>query len=270
MCVQRINPYFAVKRSYRKGETFRRELSTHKNLVRQDHPHLMKLLVTYQYQDRYHMLFRWADENLHDFWKKYPRPDDIPRTHSFATWVFQQLVGLTSGLKAILLSPSFIADDEEEDNYATGNVHANLKPDNILWFEQIPEFIERDEKSSQCYGRLFISDFGRVHIDFPEDRFVSGTYGAPEFEKREKLTQSYDIWTLGCVILDFVVWYLGGVRDIYKFSEDRVNEPTNGHFQTDDFFHTERKTGRDGQPIISATLKVSVAKVRRIQTHGAT
>lgn len=120
--MKRTNPYFAVKRlrqSYRSAEMFREEVSAHKKLSCQDHPHLLKLQVTYLYQDRYHLLFRWADGNLRDFWEKYPGLDDIPRTHEFATWVVQQLVGLTSGLKAILLCPPDTADNVEADNHTS-------------------------------------------------------------------------------------------------------------------------------------------------------
>lgn len=223
----------------------------------------MKLQATYFYQGRYHLLFRWADGNLRDFWEKYPEPDDIPRTPGFAKWLVQQLVGLASGLNAILLCPPNTADDVEEDKYASENirgVHGNLKPENILWFEQIPEPIGPDERLLQRYGRLLISDFGRVQIDLPETHFASFTYQSPEFDIQEELTQSFDIWTLGCVMLEFMVWYLGGFRARDEFSRNRAVEDKSGPIKLDSYFHKKRKAGRDGQTFTTAVLKMSVVK----------
>lgn len=215
------------------------------------------------------MLFQWADGNLQDFWNKHPKPDDIPRTHEFATWVLQQLLGLTSGLKTIHLCSSVIADDDEEDDHGPGNVHADLRPEIILWFEQISGPTNPEARLSEGYGRLLISDFGRVQINIPETHLVSPTYQAPEFGIKGELAQSYDIWTLGCLILDFVVWYLEGYSAFERFSNDRASEDRNV-IRMDTYFYKQMRAGSNGQTFITATLKVSVVKVRRIPNHRAT
>lgn len=148
-------------------------------------------------------------------------------------------------------------------------VHGNLKPENIVWFEQIPEPLDSDERLLQRYGRLLISDFGRVQLHLPETHLLSFTYRAPEFDIKEELTQSFDIWAWGCMILEFLVWYLRGFGAFEELSRDRAAEDRSGPIKVDSYFQKEMRAGPDGQPLITATLKMSVVKVREIPTHGA-
>lgn len=208
---QSENPYFAVKRlkpNYRSDEIFKQEVLTLKRLSSQDHAHLMKLELTYLYQERYHLLFRWADGNLRDYWERYPEPSNIPRTHEFATWVSGQWLGLAEALMAIHECPpdSDVTADDEADVLApqrTNGRHGDIKPENILWFQSH----ERGSDRSPFGGRLVISDFGLTEFHRDETGLVSPmnvanspTYRAPEYDVSETISQSYDIWTMGCVL----------------------------------------------------------------------
>lgn len=235
----------------------------------------MKLQLTYLWRDHYHLLFRWADGNLKKFWEGHPRPEDIPRTHGFATWAAQQLLGLTQGLQAIHLCPpdhqSISEQGEEEDAHAsqrTRGRHGDLKPENILWFKQAHmKPVRQDEKQPHHQGTLVISDFGLTQFH----RFETGrvnprevartpTYRPPEYDISDEITQSFDIWTWGCVLLEFAVWYLKGFHAWDGFSQERASEHKGGPIQEDSYFQVETKIGRDGQTS-SATIKKSVVKV---------
>lgn len=173
----------------------------------------MKLELTYEHQERFHLLFRWADGNLRDYWKKHPQPSDIPRTHTFAVWLSQQWLGLAEALMAIHECPpdSGITGDDEADKLAferTNGRHGDIKPENILWFQPPHEY---NGDQSAFLGTLVISDFGLTEFHRDETGLVdpmnvamSPTYSAPEYDVSETISQSYDIWTMGCVLRKFI------------------------------------------------------------------
>lgn len=208
---QSENPWFAVKRlrpNNRTLETFKQEVATLKRLSERDHAHLMRLELTYEYQQRFHLLFRWADGNLRDYWERHPEPSDIPRTRPFAVWASQQWLGLAEALMAIHECPpdSGITADDETDDLApqrTNGRHGDIKPENILWFQ--PHEFNSDHSAFE--GKFVISDFGLTEFHRDETGLVnpmntatSPTYRAPEYDVSETISQSYDIWTMGCVL----------------------------------------------------------------------
>ncbi|KAJ4388601.1 hypothetical protein N0V93_006059 [Gnomoniopsis smithogilvyi] len=231
------NPLFAVKRlkpDTRNEEMFKREVATLKRLSGQNHAHLIKLQLTYLYRNRYHLLFRWADGNLRRYWEVHPDPSDIPRTWEYTVWVASQWLGLARGLHAIHHCPPDDDMDIEEDKLhdvleflRINGRHGDIKPENILW-SQSPDL--QNEKDS-AHGRLVISDFGLTEFHRDETNFVSPlkiamspTYRPPEYDVSEEISQSYDIWSLGCVLLEFAIWYLQGFDAFDRFSQDRTSE----------------------------------------------
>lgn len=255
---------------------FRQEVATLKRLSGQDHPHLMSLQLTYLWQGQYHLLFQWADGNLAKYWERFPEPEDIPRTHGYAQWVVKQFVGLTEGLRIIHQCPPDddpMADGRDDEHYSrrTRGRHGDLKPQNILWFNHI-ESMQDDGRSHQ-QGRFVISDFGLTSFHRSETGFVSPrtiaatpTYRPPEYEIGDDITQSFDLWTWGCILLEFVVWYLQGYEAWDDFSQDRTDEHPllsgPGNFQEDVYFLLETRVLPNTQePIPTAIMKDSVVKV---------
>jgi serine/threonine protein kinase len=187
---------------------FKQEVATLKRLSERNHAHLMRLELTYEYQERFHLLFRWADGNLRDYWERHPRPTNIPRTHSFAVWVSQQCLGLAEALMIIHECPpdSDLTTNDETNGLAlqrTNGRHGDIKPENILWFQ--PHECNDDRNKDQ--GKLVISDFGLTEFHRDETGLVSPmniamspTYSAPEYEVSETISQSFDIWSMGCVL----------------------------------------------------------------------
>lgn len=199
-----------LKPDYRNPDMFKQEVSTLKRLSEQDHPHLMRLELTYYHQDRYHLLFRWADGNLRDYWEKHPEPSDIPRTHEFAVWVSKQWLGIAEALMTIHECPpdTGVVEDDAPDALALLRIngrHGDIKPENILWFQPY----ECNGDQSAFEGKFVISDFGLTEFHRDETGMVdpvnlarSPTYRAPEYDVSETISQSYDIWTMGCVLCE--------------------------------------------------------------------
>ena len=76
------NPPYAVKRLRANDyDAFNAEVSNLKRFSAKDHLHLIKLLVTFSRHDQYYLLFPWADGNLLDFWKLYPKPSEPNRDY---------------------------------------------------------------------------------------------------------------------------------------------------------------------------------------------
>jgi serine/threonine protein kinase len=105
--------------------------------------------------------------------------------------------------------------------------HGDLKPGNILCVEEGGETI------------LKIADFGVSRIHHAQTTYrksatttalLTPSYQGPEveFEKVDKKDQrprsrKYDIWSLGCVFLEFSIWLLHGPKAIEGFAGARGN-----------------------------------------------
>lgn len=106
--------------------------------------------------------------------------------------------------------------------------HGDLKPGNILHFLR-----ERE-------GILKITDFGisRIHNDATYERMGKPTitrattrsYEAPEaapvLSQLRARSRKYDIWSLGCIFLEFTIWLVHGLNDVRSFNDSRKSEPT--------------------------------------------
>lgn len=56
-------------------------------------------------------------------------------------------------------------------------------------------------------------------------RFTTWRYEPPEAtEKDNAWPRRYDIWSLGCIILEFIVWMVRGIEKLNEFNDKIVNE----------------------------------------------
>ena len=77
-------------------------------------------------------------------------------------------------------------------------------------------------------GLLKLGDFGIGRQYDPEDKHFGGpTFGAPEYDVRIRrirqtsVTSFSDIWSLGCVYLEFITWLLAGSAQVDAFADFR-------------------------------------------------
>ncbi|CZR52313.1 uncharacterized protein PAC_02190 [Phialocephala subalpina] len=259
------NPSYAVKRLHHSNkEAFDVEVSNLKRFSAKDHVHLIKLLVTFSWRDQYYLLFPWADENLLTFWKSlYPEPSYPPRDHNLAAWFSKECLGIAHGLQMIHTAEIPSSDRQPcETSLQIHGRHGDLKPENILWFKSY----EGTEQGK--FGVLKISDFGltRFHGTQSKSHFenvaVSATYRPPEFDVAMMVSQGFDIWSLGCVLLEFVTWYLLGGAGVEKFSSDRAKDDSREIHQ-DVFFNFVQIKEKNGDLQLGARAKQSVVNVSR-------
>ncbi|KAG7046366.1 HET-domain-containing protein [Colletotrichum scovillei] len=185
-----------------------------------EHPHLIEAIAYYKKGDRYFIIFPWAGGgNLRDYWgKEPPRKLDA----DFVSWALGQLCGLASAMNEL--------HSTTEDSSCR---HGDLKPENILCFENT----RSSDSTSQPF--FVIADVGlaKVHTLVTEmrneaTRTMNGTvmYEPPEavllLTKKQPRSRRYDVWSIGCIYFEFLIWLLYGKAELLRFSED-ITHPVN-------------------------------------------
>jgi serine/threonine protein kinase len=209
-----------------------------------------------------YLIFPWAEKDLLGYWR-HERPSKDTDT---ALWLAEQCCGLADGLYRIhqwettsgsdlISKPLYSAryGTEEISQMLLGR-HGDIKPKNILWFEDGGR------------GILKLADFGEAqfHTRTPvlgESSRSVGTsplYRAPEFALRKRLTPSWDIWGLGCTYLEFITWFFSGWEGVDGFAEKRKSpDPEFYLYRTSTFFEVMTVSSR----VKRARVKPSVVKV---------
>lgn len=274
----REDAVFALKVLEAKDElTFKFEIKALMKI--RSNQHLVTAVTAFKYQDKYHLLFNWAEGgNLTDFWKR----QSPSLTHDSICWLAQQCHGLADGLCGIHnaqisvqeledvdpqheLSP-IDADADLDDHNKIHGRHGDIKPDNILWFS--------DEENQYKCGVLKITDFGvsafhnaKTTKQPAKDVPRTITYAAPEIEVSHEEDESlvsrpFDIWSLGCVYLEFVTWILLGSEGVLEFETRRMEEKvTRKRFQEDSFYSIHRRRRLNPWARDYGTVKTSVVIV---------
>jgi serine/threonine protein kinase len=175
------------------------------------HDHLIQVIASIKKGHNYYFLFPWADGgNLRELWKV--RGSD-PRSEALVRWCLEQMKGIANGLRK-LHRPS--QQPKAHENWR----HGDLRPENIVFFINVP--------GSQ-FGRLCITDVGlaRFHKHTTQERkYGSATpsgfrdYAPPEGIGTER-SRSYDMWSLGCIYLEFLIWLMAGLKGLNDFNKTR-------------------------------------------------
>jgi serine/threonine protein kinase len=138
--------------------------------------------------------------------------------------------------------------------------HGDLKPENILLYCD-----SKDE-----YGTLKISDFGEAELNSRMSKSKrrsrlanTMTYRPPECDLQPKIIrQSYDIWCLGCVYMEFVTWMLGGLKLWKEFAKERLTWDVFQSSKTDTFFEIVKNDEDEARVMVKeAVTKVSMQLV---------
>jgi serine/threonine protein kinase len=236
------NPHVAVK-ELRSAEGLTLEdfkkIATNESVVldrfrEQGHSHLIRAIAYYTQGNRHYFIFPWAKGgNLRDFWNSQPSLGAGTTALNFSqqdwakylNWFFTQLVGLAQAIQSLHHPPGKSAESCR---------HGDLKPENILCFGKH----EPGATNIPMDVKLLVADAGhaKVHEKATEFRPLGTTtqggtrmYVAPEAELQpnEARPRRYDIWSLGCLYLEFLIWILYGNEVLERFRRDDVgvNQP---------------------------------------------
>lgn len=180
-----------------------------------EHSHMVNSIATVNQGERRFLLFPWADGgNLRDFWMA---SDIRPLTPALILEVLKQLLGMSNALH----------------NLHGHNIrHGDLKPENILRF-----------RDGTTIGTLKLGDMGLAKLHSESTSFRNsktqtriGTmrYEAPEVvvSSNQPRSRRYDIWSMGCIILEFAIWLQYGPGGLRDFNYTMHNYGTGGAFYT--------------------------------------
>jgi serine/threonine protein kinase len=196
------------------------------------------------------LIFPYANGNLRSYWREAKHPVTASKQHKDFQWMVKQCMGLADALHTI-------HEHKSKGSKRFGR-HGDIKPENILWFQDQ----DSTDPKTTANGRLLIADFGltRFHTEKsrsnvePAGIAGSRTYSPPECDLSLPISRAYDIWSLGCVYLEFLTWFICGWQGILNFERGRFVEIDN---RRDLKFYTiqDYKSSSDQ----SAILKPSVA-----------
>lgn len=178
-----------------------------------EHAHLIQTIACYRRGGANCLVFPWADcGNLNDYWEesKLTTEDRLKPEH--LDWVFNQLRGLAEAIN--LLHGKIIR-------------HGDLKPENILCFG---ERQSAEDPKTSCM--LVIADAGLSKVNYQitqlRERGTIGPKGGTlmyeppeaEIESDKPTSRRYDVWSMGCVCLEFLIWLVDGITGLRKFREE--------------------------------------------------
>ncbi|KAI1173823.1 hypothetical protein F4777DRAFT_589617 [Nemania sp. FL0916] len=204
----------AVKKLFHSDEQeAEKEAVALENMRNSPNAHLIKAIAYIRTKPRieHSFVFPWAEYgNLWDFWIS---QDSAPRDREYFIRVFRQLTCLACAI------------NELSENRTR---HGDLKPENIVCFEADGCLPAGDDKKPDATVRLVIIDVGlaKKHNEHTQLRAKTDTrvstrrYAPPELDigPEKSLSRRFDVWSLGCIFLEFAIWLLGGKRKLLEFT----------------------------------------------------
>jgi len=224
------SPSVAIKET-RQRDVFEREKENLKRIEGLEHKHLIKLLASCEKGSFRCFIFPWAEGgDLRELWK---REDKTPRTQELILWSLEQVFGLIDAVRAL----------------HHGNIrHGDIKPQNIL------HFTKADSHGHAGFGTLVLADVGvsKYHESATNLRNagtdtaeVTILYEAPEAEYDRKnnnpRSRRYDMWSTGCMLVEFVVWLLYGFEAVETFRSRRISSKGDPTTAPGNFFRQNSK-----------------------------
>lgn len=223
------------------------------------HPHLVSLLAAFQKGNNYYLLFHWAYSDLKNFWQSETPGSALDK--GCISWMFEQFRGIAAGLQHI---HHYKVSQHKQTSLKVSKDpifgrHGDIKPENLLLFKR--------KNSPGDKGIIQLSDFGLAKFHSEDSRSgirpskldgCSPTYRPPEVDFKDgEVSRDYDIWSLACVLLEFVTWHLGGWKELQNYVQQRKQKNLYGH-QSDEFFEIVNITGPNQ---LGARVKPEVLKV---------
>ncbi|KAI1075336.1 kinase-like domain-containing protein [Whalleya microplaca] len=241
--IRNPNHLFAVKRLLDPDrEELAQEVEIFKRFLNLDDYYIIPLLMTYEIRQNiydefpsdYCLVFPWATGDLQSFWKV---NSTLVGDRRIIPWISMQCYQLARAVSFIHNSSLDTGNDPLDSQTFYGR-HGDIKPSNILWLSSDREGKYEDQ------GKLVLGDFGLTQFHRRSSRSdltssnlaASLTYRPPEIDNTGRISRSMDIWPLGCIFLEFIIWFLEGFDTLDdEFREARTESDIYG-IRADTFF----------------------------------
>jgi serine/threonine protein kinase len=191
-------------------------------------PNIVKIITAYKHGDRFNIIFPCARTNL----GQYIRDQHYGAGDSYAGTVemhpfWREMLGVARALNRIINNVSDATGKNSMYGY-----HFDLKPANVL-IEDVPEG-----------AKFLISDFGQATFkNVDGDSKISGVggteaYAPPEVDQGHiKRNRKYDIWSLGCILLEVCAFVVEGYAGVKQFDEVRQSVSPSTGCRDDYYWH---------------------------------
>lgn len=206
------------------------------------HSHLLVHITSWEQNSRYYILYEKAQSNLRTH-MQLSKGGDLSGKR--VLWFLFQLRGLSDAVRRLHFFHEAGAGNKKARNTSIVGVHYDIKPENILIFNH-----------QEGFPTLKLGDFGSAKF-FTSSRYdsprgtskIRGTYTyiGPESQRDVpgKMTRPFDMWALGCVYLELLLWFLGiekpdGVND---FADMRLDNKYNSRAEEYDYFWQRQGLG---------------------------
>ncbi|KAI0439927.1 hypothetical protein F4803DRAFT_567955 [Xylaria telfairii] len=203
-------------------EFFDKEAQNLERVQKFNSEHIIKPIAAYQRGTARCLLFPWASGgNLATYWEEH---DKTRSDRKNLRWVMKQLVGICSAL--------VVLHKDANNGY----------PENILWFT------DNNERGCLKIADMGLSTFHDSEANTKQrnkDNLMTNTpsgtfrYEPPEMDKdresRKPRSRQYDIWSMGCIMIELLIWLLYGYEDVDRFRRattqfwERTSATTNYH-----------------------------------------
>lgn len=237
------------------NQAWENEAGTLEAINELEHNHIIRCVATIRRGNGRYFMFPWATGgSLRDFWEKAPR---IPPNADIILQAVKQLRGIADALDKLhhfhggrsrnqprehkktpdnqdkradgeqpsAINPQVVLDNEIDDYHdaktAASIRHGDLKPENILRFSDEPLDL----------GLLQLADMGlakrhvvatQVRSNGTNTRWSTRLYEAPEVQSdKNARSRLYDVWSMGCITLEFLIWILYGNGELKKLYNDK-------------------------------------------------
>lgn len=194
--------------------------------------HIVKYIKAYRHGQTFNIIFPLAKTNLRQYLRD-PQfiTDDMYAALPERNPMWKEVLGLIQALHRII---TYDVSDSTESLYG---FHFDIKPENIL--------VQNDNS-------FVISDFGQatfLKVGGTSSRVVGngGTdaFAPPEIDNLNvKQSRKFDIWSLGCILVDIATFVAHGREGLPRLDELRHTKLVDSNKEDDRFF--ERIPGTEG------------------------
>lgn len=192
-------------------EPFNRAYEFYSTMNKVNSPHLKHCLATYREDDDSNasaFLFPWSHSTLDEFLRDKSEQYDEPEMHN---WIFTQIKGIAEAF-----------DQWNQVYEENGQIfrYGNLRPRKVHW-------VPKTSESNLGYLVLTSTGLAKVYekhtsltYESTSRGLASDLYAAPEESfnpSRKPILQSYDMWSIGCICMEIIIWLMYGESEVSRF-----------------------------------------------------
>jgi len=221
----------------RRREAFNREYNMLKVLANYTDDHIVAPHTFWTHDNKCFILYPKAETSLREFTENI-KPPDLGREN--VLWFLEQLRGLAEAIDHVHdLNPLPTRTNPKPKETLMWGSHRDIKPENILVFQTSRPVFKIADFGAGEFNPVTENGISKGYPDAPG----TPTYWAPDLKKDKKVSRPADMWALGCVYLELLLWYFKffTAESVEHFSTGRAEfTGADPNFKTNLFWYKKR------------------------------